>query len=116
MRIDSRGRANRTTARNKKILGRPIDPGMSAFEIKWKNYSFIFIKTLTLQHCRPHFPQQCLPLRGPSDKLFKHNNGNFVKLVELSAKKYLVMIQKTSVLLIEKMDLKYFPLLGKTYE
>jgi hypothetical protein len=27
--------------------------------------------------------QQCLPLRGDSDELFRPNNGNFLKLVEL---------------------------------
>ncbi|XP_033229722.1 zinc finger MYM-type protein 1-like [Belonocnema kinseyi] len=34
-----------------------------------------------------HFlAQQCLALRGKSDKLYLHNNGNFLKLVELLSK------------------------------
>lgn len=35
--------------------------------------------------------QQCLPFRGDSDKLFEHNNGNFLKLVELFGRFDLVL-------------------------
>lgn len=35
--------------------------------------------------------QQCLPLRGDANKLFEHNNGNFLKLVELFGRFDLVL-------------------------
>lgn len=46
----------------------------------WKN---VLERLLAIVH---FLAQQCLPFRGTSDKLFVHDNGNFLKLVELISK------------------------------
>lgn len=54
---------------------------------------------------------QNLAFRGSSDQLFKHNNGNFLKLIELMAKYDSVMAEHVRRIINSKKNISYY--LGK---